>query len=108
MRTLFYYLGNSWTDCAELWCVVRDPLVLRFTKVDGSVQVHVPTPFPYLGNGWTDCAGTWCVFRGPLTMRSTQDGDVRTSARVHTFKHICSLPLIHRPKGVLLVAVFIG
>ena len=40
-------------------------------------------------------------------MRSTQDGDVRTSARVtvHTFKHICSLPLVHRPKGVLLVGI---
>ena len=32
-------------------------------------------------------------------------GDVQTSARVtaHAFKHICSLPLVHRPKGVLLV-----
>ena len=28
-------------------------------------------------------------------------GDIRTSARVtlRTFKHICSLPRIHRPKG---------
>ena len=38
-------------------------------------------------------------------MRFTQNVDIRTSARVTvlTFKHICSLPLIHRPKGVLLV-----
>ena len=21
----FPYLGNGWTDCAEIWCVVRDP-----------------------------------------------------------------------------------
>ena len=32
-------------------------------------------------------------------------GDIRTSARVtmHTFKHICLLPPVHRPKGVILV-----
>ena len=37
-------------------------------------------------------------------MRLTQDGDVRTSALLtaQTFKHICQLPLVHRPKGVLL------
>ena len=31
-------------------------------------------------------------------------GDIRTSARVnvHTFQHICSLPLVHRPKCVLI------
>ena len=22
----FLYLGNGWTDCAEIWCVIRDPL----------------------------------------------------------------------------------
>ena len=22
----FPYLGNGWTDCAEVWCVARDPL----------------------------------------------------------------------------------
>ena len=45
------------------------------------------------------------MIRGLLAMRFTQRGDVRTSARVtvHTFKHICSLPLVHRLKGVLLV-----
>ena len=29
----------------------------------------------------------------------------RTCNYAHTFKHICSLPLVHRPKGVLLVKV---
>ena len=35
-------------------------------------------------------------------------GDLRKNARVTvlTFKHICSLPLVHRPKGVLLVASY--
>ena len=34
-------------------------------------------------------------------------GDIRKSAcvTVHTFKHICSLLLVHRPKGVLLVLI---
>ena len=38
-------------------------------------------------------------------MSFTQDGDVRKGARVteHTFMHIYSRPLVHRPKGVLLV-----
>ena len=68
-------------------------------------NVHVRTPFPYLGNGWTDCAGTWCVVRGPLSMRFKGIEEIHTSARVtvHTFKHICSLLLVHRAKGVLLV-----
>ena len=65
-------------------------------------EVHVRTHFTYLGNGWADCAETWCVIRGSLAMRFTQNRDIRTSARVtvHTFKHICSLPVVHRPKGV--------
>ena len=35
----------------------------------------------------------------------TQNGDIRTSARVtvYTFKHFSSLPLVHRTKAVLLV-----
>ena len=38
-------------------------------------------------------------------MRFTQVGDICTSAQVNepTFKHICSLPLVHRPKGTLLL-----
>ena len=37
----FPYLGNGWTDCAEFWFVVGDPLACRFTKVNGGVQVPV-------------------------------------------------------------------
>ena len=104
----FPYLGNGLTDCAEIWFLVRDQLAWRFTKVNGGVRVHVRNPFSYLGNDWTDCAETQCVIRGPLAVRVTQNGDIRTSARVtvHTFKPICSLPRVHRPKGALLISRF--
>ena len=26
------YLGNGWTDCTEIWCVVRGPMAMRFTQ----------------------------------------------------------------------------
>ena len=39
----FPYLVNGWTDCAEIWYVVRDPLAGRFTEVDDEVQLHVRT-----------------------------------------------------------------
>ena len=40
-----------------------------------------------------------------VDMCFTQDGDIRTGARVtvHTLKHICSPSLVHRPKSALLV-----
>ena len=37
----FPYLGNGWTNCAEIWCVVRDTLASRFAKVKGGVNLHV-------------------------------------------------------------------
>ena len=36
----FPYLGNGWTDCAEICYVLRDTLAKRFTKVDGT-RAHV-------------------------------------------------------------------
>ena len=52
------YLGNGWTDCAEIWYVVRDPSARRFTEVDDGVHLHMTTcacanvpHFSYLGNG---------------------------------------------------------
>ena len=29
----FPYLGSGLTDCAEIWCIAREPLARRFTKV---------------------------------------------------------------------------
>ena len=42
----FPYLGSGWTDCAEVWFVVRGPLDWRFTTVNGGVQVYVRIPDP--------------------------------------------------------------
>ena len=39
------YLGNGWTTCAEIWCVVRDQLDMRFILLSGGVYLHVRTPF---------------------------------------------------------------
>ena len=102
---------NSWTECAEISYVVRGTLARRLTEVNGGLHVHLHTcarvdvhPFPYLGNGWTDCARIWCVVRGQLAM-FVQRKDICASAgvTVHTFNHIYSLLLVHRPKDVLLV-----
>ena len=35
VRTPFPYLGNGKPDCAETWCVVREPLAMHFTKDGG-------------------------------------------------------------------------
>ena len=40
---LFRYLGNSWTDCAEIWYLASDPLARLFTKLEGRAQLHVRT-----------------------------------------------------------------
>ena len=65
------YLGNGWTDCAEISCAVRRKLAKRFTQVcygGTPARANVHTRFPYLGNGWADCTeaqgwwemGKWC------------------------------------------------
>ena len=42
----FPYLVNGWTDCDEIWYVVRDPPARRFTEVDDGVQLYVRTCAP--------------------------------------------------------------
>ena len=49
MCASFSYLGNDWTDCAEIWYAVRDPLARRFAEVNGGVhnahaRAHACTP----------------------------------------------------------------
>ena len=63
VRTPFPYLGNGWTDCAEIWYVVRDQLARLLTQNKGgdtSARAHLRTcrcaRFPYLGSCLTDCA----------------------------------------------------
>ena len=57
----FSHRRNCWTDYAEIWRVVRDPLARRFTEVNDRAHVHVRAPFLYLGNDSTDFAETWRV-----------------------------------------------
>ena len=66
---------------------------------------YVRTPFLFLGNGWKDYTETWCVAWGPLAMRFTKDGGYPHEGTCNCtyLKPVCSLPLAHRPKGVLLV-----
>ena len=52
--TLFPYLGNVWTDCAEMWHVVRDPLARLFMKVKGGEQLHVRTLFDILKTNFNE------------------------------------------------------
>ena len=99
------YLGIGWTDRAEIWYVVSDPLARLFAKVKSGAQLHVRTypPLFYLVNGWMDCAEIWCEAGGPLAMHFTRDGGYLhgQTGNCHSFKYIYSLPLVHRPKGVL-------
>ena len=107
----FPYLGNGWTDCAEMWFVVRDPLVWRFIKVNGGTGAgaHVRTHFPYSGTAGRIALqlGVWlgdhqlCIFQR-TEIRATVQRATSTRATVNTFKHICLFPLVYRPT-VLLV-----
>ena len=88
----FLYLGNGWADCAEIWCVVRDPLASLFANVHGGTQLHVRlrTPFSYLGIGWTDCAEIWYVVRDPLAKCFTKV-DVRYVCMCTSLLHISGM-----------------
>ena len=46
------YVRIRLTNLAKIWCVARDPIVKRFTKVGGGVTAHshVRVQFRYLGN----------------------------------------------------------
>ena len=115
--TSFSYPANCWTDCAEIWDVVRDPLARRFRYVNGGlpIQVHVRTLFPHLGNGWMECcAEIRCVVRGLLSARFTQGWGISARAyvhmyvrvTVHTFKHIYLLTLVHCTKASYWYIIF--
>ena len=34
----FPYLGNTWTDCAEIWCVVMGPTAMCFIGITNGVD----------------------------------------------------------------------
>ena len=79
----FPYLGNGWTDCAEIYCVVRDPSARRFTKVLGRVQQQARA-HPSSVSG--ERLGGWCrnliMVRGALAM-CLHVSRVARIARVH-------------------------
>ena len=45
VRTPFLYLENDWTDCAEIWDVLRDQ-TRQFTQITDGVHLHVRTCVP--------------------------------------------------------------
>ena len=49
------YLKNRLTDCAKIWWLARDPIVMRFADVGGWVtaRTHVRLQFRCLGSPWT-------------------------------------------------------
>ena len=76
------YLRIWLTNFVKIWCVNRDPMVTRFTKVGGGVTAHshVRLQFRYLGN------------RSALTLKLHQKQTYLFRARSFIAKH-----------GVLLV-----
>ena len=74
VRTPFPYHWNGWTDWAEIWCVVRDTLAMRFAQVSGGVNLHLCTCTPLFHI--TGTGGCIMLKYGelinPLTRRFTQ------------------------------------
>ena len=88
---------------------------MHIAQVMGGVHLHmrtceradVPPPFRISETDGRIALKIGEMVRGPLAMRFTQNGGYpheRTCNCTH-IKHICSLPLVHCPKGVLLVSV---
>ena len=69
------YLGNDWTDCAEIWRVVRGLLARHLIQARGWVHLRFcmcarTYLFSYFGNGWTDCAEIWYVISARTYIRA--------------------------------------
>ena len=77
------YLGISWTDLAEIWHVVSDPLARLFAKVESGTQLHVRTRL----------APFW-LFDGIFPIHSGMLIPI-LSSKMHTSKYFCP----HRPKN---------
>ena len=41
VRTAFMHLGKGFTDCAEIWYVVRDQLARQHTQAKDGMHLHV-------------------------------------------------------------------
>ena len=77
----FPYPTSGWTDCAEIWCLVRHRLAWVFYKglYTGAVAYH----FLFLWNGWTRCAEIRYVVGRPLAVRFKQFMAWVSSASAH-------------------------
>ena len=54
VQTALRYIGNGWTDRADIWHVASGQLVMWLPHVHGGVTIaraHVHTPVLYLWNG---------------------------------------------------------
>ena len=91
------FLGNGWTDCAEIWYTLGYPLVTAYAVVTGGVSLHVltcrgtpQTALLYLGNGLADCVQIWYVGWWSITKCLTQ-----VIGGVHLHVGTCA-PLSHK------------
>ena len=101
--------------------MVRDPLAKRFTKADvGEVrtcsctrraQPHVCmcTCLFFISGTAGQTAlkfGVWLGDKWLCILHRMGDSALTQLCVTHSFKHMYSLPLVHRPKGVLLVIYY--
>ena len=87
--------------------MVSGPLAWLFARAKSGAHLHMRT-CSLLFVSWKQldgCAEIWCMAWGPLAMHFTHDERYlhEYTGNCHTFKHIYSLPLVYRPKGVSLV-----
>ena len=91
------FLGNGWTDCAEILYALGAPLVTASAVVTDGVSLHVltcrgtpHTALLYLGNGLADCVQIWYVGWWSLTKCLPQ-----VIGGVHMHVRTCA-PLSHK------------
>ena len=68
VHTHFPDLTNGWADCAQIWCVARDPLDKCFTHVWCGIHLHVRTCTPVFQISQTAgvlCSNLVCCY-GPI------------------------------------------
>ena len=90
----FSYLGNGWSDCAEISYVVRDHLARQLTQTKDGVHLHVCTCaradvplLPYLGRCLNSGVGTiFSLGGGGAHLTSDVATDFRVLGRIHDLK----------------------
>ena len=74
VHTPFPYLGNGWTDCTEIRCLLMNQLAMHFILATSGVCLHVLTCVPlFLISGSSGSITLkYGVLLDPLAMRFTQ------------------------------------